>query len=252
MDTSGNYRNFLDLQAAIVDPKGERELVQLKQTAPGRYEAGFETSQSGSYLVHLRELQNGEVRASQVIGANLDHSPEFTDSRPNLARLERIAEIGGGKMLSRDFDADNPFEHDRRKTFQPVDLWEWLLKFAVLMFPIDVGVRRIQIGRSEWLKTTANLRQLIFFWQREKQKMSRNESLATLLAKRDEARQTFQRDQTSNPDPSLFELEQSPIEFQSKPSEILEEKLEEPNQIHSQESTTDRLLAAKRRAHRRK
>ncbi|MED6314797.1 MAG: glutamine amidotransferase, partial [Verrucomicrobiota bacterium] len=34
MDPSGNYRNFLDLQAAIVDPKGERELVRLKQTAP--------------------------------------------------------------------------------------------------------------------------------------------------------------------------------------------------------------------------
>ena len=252
MDTSGNYRNFLDLQAAIVDPKGERELVQLKQTAPGRYEAGFETSQSGSYLVHLRELQNGEVRASQVIGANLDHSPEFTDSRPNLARLERIAEIGGGKMLSRDFDADNPFEHDRRKTFQPVDLWEWLLKFAVLMFPIDVGVRRIQIDRSEWLKTTVNLRRLLFFWRHHEQKTRRDESLAALLAKRDQSRQTFQRDQTNAPDPNLFEPEKTVAHLTGQPSAVIEAKLMKSEQVDPENSTTRRLLAAKRKARRHK
>ena len=122
IDTDGNFRNFLDLQAVVVNPKGERELVPLTQTAAGRYEAEFETRETGSYLVHLREMEQGKLQASQVIGANLDHSPEFAESRPNLARLERLAEIGGGRLLSRDFGADNPFEHDRRETFQPVDL----------------------------------------------------------------------------------------------------------------------------------
>jgi len=93
MDADGNYRNFLDLQAVVVGPKGERQLVPLKQTAPGRYDAAFETRETGAYLVHLREMENGELRSSQVIGANLDHSPEFAESRPNLSRLERLAEV---------------------------------------------------------------------------------------------------------------------------------------------------------------
>ena len=200
IDTDGNYRNFLDLQAVVVGPKGERQLTSLKQTAPGRYDAAFETRETGAYLVHLREMKNGVMRSSQVIGANLDHSPEFAESRPNLARLERLAEVGGGKLLSRDFTADNPFEHDRKKTFQPVELWEWLLKFAVILFPIDVGVRRIQLDWKEWLKATANLRRLLFFWRRSEGQTGTDEALTSLLARRDKARQSFQRDRSSAPD----------------------------------------------------
>jgi hypothetical protein len=252
MDADGNYRNFLDLQAVVVGPKGERQLVPLKQTAPGRYETAFETRETGAYLVHLREMENGELRSSQVIGANLDHSPEFAESRPNLARLERLAEVGGGKLLSRDFAADNPFERDRKKTFQPVDLWEWLLKFAVILFPIDVGVRRIQLDWEEWLKATANLRRLLFFWRRKERQTGTDESLASLLGKRDEARQSFQRDRPSAPDPRLFQPEQTSAEFSAKPSAVAEAKPEEPSQADENVSTTSRLLAAKRKARRRK
>ena len=252
MDADGNYRNFLDLQAVVVGPKGERQLVPLKQTAPGRYDAAFETRETGAYLVHLREMENGELRSSQVIGANLDHSPEFAESRPNLARLERLAEVGGGKLLSRDFAADNPFERDRRKTFQPVDLWAWLLKFAVILFPIDVGVRRIQLDWKEWLKATANLRRLLFFWGRRDRQTGTDEALASLLARRDEARQSFQRDRPSAPDPRLFQPEKTAAEFSAKPSAVAEAKPDEPSQAAGDDSTTSRLLAAKRKARRRK
>jgi len=252
MDTDGNYRNFLDLEAVVVGPKSERQLVPLKQTAAGRYDAAFETLETGAYLVHLREMENGELRSSQVIGANLDHSPEFAESRPNFARLERLAEVGGGKLLSRDFAADNPFERDRKKTFQPVDLWEWLLKFAVILFPIDVGVRRIQLDWVEWLKATENLRRLLFFWRRREGKTGADESLASLLARRDEARQSFQRDRPSAPDLRLFQPEQTSTDFSAKPSAAVEAKPDEPNQAIEGDSTTSRLLAAKRKARRRK
>ena len=254
MDAAGNYRNFLDLQAVVVGPKGERQLVPLKQSATGRYDAEFETRKTGAYLVHLREMQNGELRSSQIIGANLDHSPEFAESRPNLARLERLAEVGGGKLLNRDFTSDNPFERDRQKTFQPVDLWEYLLMFAVILFPVDVGVRRIQLDWEEWLKVTANLRRLLFFWQRRQQQTGTDESLASLLAKRDEARQSFERNKPSAPDPRLFQSEQMPTEVANQPSATAVAEAGPVDDPHATEddSTTSRLLAAKRRALRRK
>ena len=258
IDTDGNFRNFLDLQAVVVNPKGERELVPLTQTAAGRYEAEFETRETGSYLVHLREMEQGELRASQVIGANLDHSPEFAESRPNLARLERLAEVGGGRLLSRDFGADNPFEHDRRETFQPVDLWEWLLKFAVLLFPVDVGVRRIQIDREEWSRWMAGLMRVLVFWRR-KESPKREESLASLLAKRDEARQTFRREQPSastEPAPELFQPSQptsgDPAGPGASAAAVAEPPTTEDNPEPEGDSTTSRLLAAKRKALRKK
>src|SRR5207253_882634 len=76
----------------------------------------------------------------------------------------RVAESGGGKILDPAHPIVNPFQHDRRKTFQPRDLWEWLLKLAVVLFTFDVAVRRIQLDREEWQKATRTLRRWLFFW----------------------------------------------------------------------------------------
>src|SRR5262249_27340448 len=150
LDEQGNFRNFLNLQAIVASPKGERQTVRLEQTGPGHYEAKFPTKDAGLYMLNLTDIKDGQVRGSQVIGASVNYSPEFTTSEPNLNLLRRIAESGGGKVLDLAAPASNPFLHERSKTFQPRDLWETLLKFAIILFTVDVGVRRIQIGRDEW------------------------------------------------------------------------------------------------------
>jgi len=75
LDAEGNYRNFLDLQAVVVAPKGEAQTVRLEQAGPGRYEVRFPTREVGTYLLNLMEMQNGKVRASQALGANVSYSP---------------------------------------------------------------------------------------------------------------------------------------------------------------------------------
>ncbi|MBU6401534.1 MAG: VWA domain-containing protein, partial [Verrucomicrobia bacterium] len=139
-DAQGNYRNFLNLQTVIVSPKGDQQTVTLEQTGPGRYQAKFATREVGAYMMNLQEIQNGRVRARQVLGASVNYSPEFNTAEPNLNLLRRLAETGGGRVLNPLRPADNPFAHDRRRTFQPRDLWEWLLKLAVVLFPLDVAV----------------------------------------------------------------------------------------------------------------
>ena len=128
LDEKGNFRNFLNLQAIVVSPKGQRQTVQLEQTGPGHYEASFPTKEVGAYLVHLMDMKDGKIRGSQVLGASINYSPEFNASAPNLNLLRRLAEIGDGKMLDVDKLNDSPFLHDRQKTFQPRDLWQWLLE----------------------------------------------------------------------------------------------------------------------------
>ena len=68
LDDQGNYRNFLNLQAIVVSPKGERQTVQLEQTGPGHYEAKFPTKEVGAYLLNLMDMKDGQVRGSQVRG----------------------------------------------------------------------------------------------------------------------------------------------------------------------------------------
>ena len=139
LDEQGNYRNFLNLQAIVASPKGERQTVRLEQTGPGHYEARFPTKEVGAYLLNLMDIKDGQVRGSQVVGASVNYSPEFNTSEPNLNLLRRIAESGGGKMLDPTVPAVNPFLHDRQKTFQPRDLWESLLKFAIILFTAGRG-----------------------------------------------------------------------------------------------------------------
>jgi hypothetical protein len=159
-------------------------------------------------------------------------------------------------------DLENPavsaFLHDRQKTFQPRDLWEWLLKFAVLMFPLDVAVRRIQLDREEMQRTWRKVRGWIL--RSVPREPEAEESLAALLSRREQVRST----QTAPAkDPAELFRPQKPAAPVgpadatppagpgpgSPPPPATPGPGEEPP---PPTSTTSRLLEAKRRAQRRK
>jgi hypothetical protein len=259
VDAEGNYRNFLNLQAVVVSPKGEKQTVRPEQKGPGRYEARFTARQVGAYLINLLEIKDGKVRASQALGASVNYSPEFNTSEPNQNLLARVARSGGGKLLElsegRD-PANNPFLHDRQKTYQPRDLWEWLLKLAVLLFTVDVGVRRIYLDRSEWLKATENLRRWLFFWRGVPLPAEAEESLAALLARRDQVRsQRTGLGPAGEPRPELFQpaagatvtLPSGAAAAEPAPT-VAEPTAATALPAAQRPSTTSRLLDAKRRA----
>ncbi len=260
LDEQGNFRNFLNLQAIVASPKGERQTVRLEQTGPGHYEAHFPTKDAGLYMLNLTDMKDGQVRGSQVIGASMNYSPEFNTSEPNVNLLRRIAESSGGRLLDLADPAINPFLHDRQKTFQPRDLWEMLLKFAVLLFTVDVGVRRIQIGRDEWHRAMRVLHRWIFFWKGEPRPPESEESLAALLARREQVRST-QTAPTVEPRPDLFRPEKE-VDFplpggeEEEPPPAKGAETPPPDQPPKPPAeaanTTSRLLEAKRRAQKRK
>lgn len=259
LDAKGNYRDFLNLQAVVVSPKGERTGVRLEQTGPGHYEAKFPTKEVGAYLVNLMQVENGRPVAGQVVGASVNYSPEFAAGEPNVSLLRRIADAGGGRLLDPNDRQASPFTHDRLKTHQPLDLWEWLLKLAVILFVLDVGVRRIQIDREEWLKATADLRRIIFFWKRAQPASESAESLASLLAKRGEVRST--RTASGEARPELFRPEQAtaPVEWSTDqatagtpPPDAAPAVTRQEPEPEKPAGTTSRLLEAKKRAQKRR
>lgn len=251
LDAQGNYRNFLNLQAAVISPKGERQTVRLEQTGPGRYEARFPTKEVGVYMLNLMDIKEGKLRSSQVVGASVNYSPEFNDPEPNLNLLRRLADLSGGKVLDPRNPVENPFLHDRQKTYQPRDLWEWLLKLAVILFPLDVGVRRIQLAREEWRRATTTLRKWLFFWRGGERAAEADDSLTALLARRNQV-----REQTAGPSrPELFRPRQvaaaaaetsapTPGNAQTEAAPAASA----PPAQTPPASTASRLLAAKRRA----
>jgi Ca-activated chloride channel family protein len=260
LDTKGEYKNFLNLQTVVVSPKGDRQMVRLEQTGPGHYEARFPTKEIGGYSLNLMDIQDGKVAGQQFLGASVNYSPEFNATEPNLHLLQQIAEISGGKTLPIQpaTPEDNPFLHDRKKTFQPQDLWEWLLKLAICLFPLDVGVRRIQIDRAEWLKATESLRRWLFFWRGKPRPVEADESLSALLARREQVRSATPSSITQ-PVPELFQPVR-PVEVGERGIGLPAKELtasppgadERPQEPDQPAGTTSRLLEAKKRAQRRK
>lgn len=257
LDAEGNYRNFLNFEAAVVSPKGEPKTVRLEQTGPGRYEARFPTREIGAYMIHLQQKEGGVVRSSQVLGASINYSPEYEATEPNVNLLRRLAEASGGKFIKPGDPTVNPFLHDRRKTFQPVDLWEWLLKFAILLFPLDVALRRVYLDRAEWAKATRTLQRWLLFWRPAPRRQETDESLAALLARRDRVR-TDTTGPAAQPRPELFRP-QKPAEAPAGaagPTVVLpaqspagpQAAAAKPGPEPAADSTAGRLLAAKRRA----
>jgi uncharacterized membrane protein len=261
LDEQGNYRNFLDLDGVVVSPKGQQIKVHLEQTGPGHYEAHFPTKEVGTYMLSLLDKKDGKVRGQQVVGASINYSPEFNASEPNLNLLRRLAESGGGRLIDPENPADNTFLYHRERTYQPRDLWEWLLRFAVLLFPLDVAVRRIQLEREEMQRAWRKVRGWIFFWQGVPREPEAEESLAALLSRREQvrSRQTApaenpaelfrpQKPVTLTPaDPSLTPKPPSGGGTTAPPPAP-----EEGAKPAAPATTTSRLLDAKKRAQRRK
>jgi hypothetical protein len=185
---------------------------------------------------------------------SVNYSPEFDDSGPNTSLLRRLAELGGGKVLNP--DSENPFTHDRKETFQPLDLRDWLLKLAILLFPLDVGVRRIQIDRAEWLRATKKLRRWLMPWRGVPRTKEADESLSALLNRRGRVRS--ERTAVA-PSATLFEPEKKvPVAEPGKAAPLPRGEgvpsagTSDKPPAKDQPSVTSRLLDAKRRAQKRK
>src|SRR5262245_25652400 len=132
-----------------------------------------------------------------------------------------------------------------------------LLKTAILLFILDVGLRRIQIDGEEWRRVTQTLRRWIFFWQGVPRPAQAEESLAALLARRDQVRSS-QTAPVMEPKPELFQPA-SPVVVPLSNSQTPTRPASEPTTPQPEEepaeqttTTTSRLLEAKRRAQQRR
>jgi hypothetical protein len=137
-----------------------------------------------------------------------------------------------------------------------------LIRFAILLFVLDVAVRRIQLDPDEMRRAMRKLCAWLFFWQGVPRTPEAEESLSALLARRHEVR-SRKTGPAAEPSPELFRPERIPALPVSGPEPAQgaasapgPEPAAKPAGAAVQEpapaSTTSRLLEAKRRAQQRK
>ncbi|HET9847922.1 MAG TPA: VWA domain-containing protein [Candidatus Dormibacteraeota bacterium] len=112
----------------------------LSSTGAGRFEGDLPTDQVGSYLLHVSESAGGVVRHATTVGLVVPFSPEYRDLGTDTATLKAIAQAGGGQLLT-DVSKVFALPVPSVKATQPIS--EILLIIAILLFPLDVALRRL-------------------------------------------------------------------------------------------------------------
>ena len=126
---------------------------------------------------------------------------------------------------------------------------------AVILFVLDVGFRRIQIEREDWLKFVAAVKGTLFFWQPAPKVTKSDESLSALLQRRDAVRAETTKPAEERPE--LFQPTQ-PINLPLPGTEPKPEAAKPVSEVapaegeKKPESGMASLLEAKRRAQKKK
>lgn len=143
-DTSGQFVDTAATTLTVIDPGLKTEKIEMQQTAPGRYEAEVPTRRRGAYQFDIAQ-QRAEGVQRQSRGVVLGYPDELRLLPTNETQLKQIAAVSGGAFAAA---PDAVLQPDGRTARQPVPLWPYLLMAAIGVFVADVGLRRIDLGRS--------------------------------------------------------------------------------------------------------
>jgi hypothetical protein len=144
------FENNLISKLSIIGPEpgGETKVVDMRQTAPGRYEVAMPLEKYGSFLLraeHQREAADGSIKPVAVSFGHVSnpYPREYASFEPDLATMEKAAVATGGSV-------DPPstaavFDPAGEKVTFHEELWPRFIYAAIAVFLLDLFVRRVRL-----------------------------------------------------------------------------------------------------------
>ncbi|MEO8625609.1 MAG: hypothetical protein ABI452_02815, partial [Candidatus Limnocylindrales bacterium] len=147
VESDGTPRNFYDSAVNITDPDLTlREGVRLTQVAPGVYETDLGTLTPGAYAMRFVQTKPGDTPLARTVMLVAPTPAEYRLLGTNERLLAALRSSTNGRELSVAKDA---WTHDLGTTTASTDMVPWLLLLALLLWPLDVGIRRVSVSRGD-------------------------------------------------------------------------------------------------------
>ncbi len=146
VEPDGSPRDFYSTSAVVVGPDLEPRTVGLVQIAPGVYEAPLGEIEAGAYAVRVTQTKPGESPLGRTVGLVAQTAAEYRVLGANEPVLAALRAAGGGSAIVTPLD---PWRHDLSATDRFTELWPLLLVLALLLWPLDIALRRMSLGRRE-------------------------------------------------------------------------------------------------------
>ncbi len=157
VDADGSPRDFFSTSAVLVGPDFSSSEVDLVQVAPGVYEAPLGEIESGAYGLRITQTRPGSTPLGRTVGLVAPTAAEYRLLGANEPFLAALRTSTGGSEIETPLD---PWLHDLRTTSRSTDLWPLLLVIALLLWPLDIALRRVSVGRREFAAAGAWVRDL--------------------------------------------------------------------------------------------
>ena len=142
----GSPRDFYATSVVMVDPALEQRRVDLAQVAPGVYEAPIGELTTGAYALRVTQTLAGATAVGRTLGLVAPSPAEYRLLGTNEPLLAAIRDATGGRPVA---TAEDVWLHDLGTTAGETPLWPLLLVLALLLWPLDVFLRRVQVTRRD-------------------------------------------------------------------------------------------------------
>ena len=146
VEEDGTPRNFYETLVTLVAPDLRATAVRLQQIGPGVYEASLGTISPGAYALRVIQTKRGASALGRTIGLVAPTPAEYRVLGVNDRLLASLRTATGGREVAA---ARDVWRHDLRATSVAMDLWPWLLLIALLLWPLDVALRRVSVTRRD-------------------------------------------------------------------------------------------------------
>lgn len=123
---------FLDI--AIIDEEGKEVPFIAEPLAPGKMRVTVD-AKPGLVFFGISDDKGGLFEA----GVSVPYSDEYKPTSPDRALMAKIAERTGGKVLEKPEEA---FREHPYKSTQKTGVAEWLIGVSMLLFFLDITLRR--------------------------------------------------------------------------------------------------------------
>ncbi len=142
----GSPRDFYSTAVAMTEPDLTSKAVGLSQVAPGVYEAELGEIDPGAYVIRVSQTRPGSAALGRTLGLVAATPAEYRVLGTNETFLATLRSGTAGRAIE---TPEEPWTHDLATNAASTDLWPTLLILALLLWPLDIALRRVSIGRRE-------------------------------------------------------------------------------------------------------
>jgi Ca-activated chloride channel family protein len=143
IDLSGKFLNQATTDVTVINDQLGKQTLEMAQTAPGRYQVEIPTPRAGSYHLEIGQKRDGRPIHQQSRGLAVGYPEELRLRSSNEDLLRNVARVSGGIFGP---SPEDIFKSDGRTTRQATPLWPFLLVAAIVLFVVDVALRRIDFS----------------------------------------------------------------------------------------------------------